>query len=271
MKRLVMLLLTATLVAGTFVITGCGKSQATEPVDQAGEEAEVSAPPEIKVETNASVSAADLNARTSTELAEQAIAEKVRETYTFSNRYEIDGYGYDDIQTLYIIDEDRAVYSQSSIYNDCRASSSKFSGTYEKTDNGIRFHFVDIEDPDWLFDYDFYIENGQVVSVVDTFTESEESEGFFDYADYACQMTVFGELGDIEVTLDELGYATATVKIDGESMEMTGPYYVDKDLGRAYEIDLYSDLGYSLQLDLMDIGEENLNYSGSITRPLTAG
>lgn len=52
---------------------------------------------------------------------------------------------------------------------------------------------------------------------------------------------------------------------------MYGYYYVDVAAREVYQITLNSDEGYSLYLNVKEIGEMYPNYSGTISYPLGAG
>lgn len=118
---------------------------------------------------------------------------------------------------------------------------------------------ADSEDSiDWYVDF-----NG------DTFTYEKYS--YYSYEDYAGNYKMNGDLGVLELQLDEYGAVTATINVDGNAVDFTGNYYVDEDQKKISSISLYSEEGYSMELYVEDIGEEMLNYSGTVSRPLGAG
>lgn len=119
-------------------------------------------------------------------------------------------------------------------------------------------------DMDTDFNIDWYVDFGDGTFTYELFS-------FADYTKYAGKCDINGDLGVISLDLSENGDATTSIKLDGEMIEFTGTYYVDDQLERLTSVDLYSESGYSLSLYLEDIGEELLNYSGTVNRPLGAG
>jgi len=91
-----------------------------------------------------------------------------------------------------------------------------------------------------------------------------------DYTAFEGRYTAFGELGDIEFDVDDKGNASSIIEIDGQLIHMTGYIYIyESSITGMY---LSSDEGYSLDVQIVDIGgTDGLNYSGTLSKPLSAG
>ena len=84
--------------------------------------------------------------------------------------------------------------------------------------------------------------------------------------------TATGELGTIDFKLDNAGNVSCSVEYQGQTLNMSGSYYLETDSGQeVYWVNVSDEAGYSLDVQLVDIGGGELNYSGTISIPLAAG
>ena len=86
--------------------------------------------------------------------------------------------------------------------------------------------------------------------------------------------SLFGDLGEILISVTETDEVYATVNIDGAEINMTGYAYDYEGIGFPTEVDLYTDDdSYSLNLEINQLEDGTLNYSGSIKirKTLAAG
>ncbi|MBO4900596.1 MAG: hypothetical protein J5509_09925 [Lachnospiraceae bacterium] len=135
---------------------------------------------------------------------------------------------------------------------------------------GSRYDFF-CHDEEGNLTLDWYVD----CSVNGTFRHTpygEDQEIGYD-GHYVCT----GMLGDFEMLVDEEGYASVVVEIDGQKVEFEGhayPKYTEdgadyKNIGEIY---LYSDEGYSMDIELMYMDDINMwNYHGFLSSPLAAG
>lgn len=135
--------------------------------------------------------------------------------------------------------------------------------------SGDRYNFYCYDENDENLVLDWYVD----CSVNGTFKHVPYSSYEVDF-DGTYEM--FGSLGTITVTVDDTGKAYATIEINGEAIDFSGTAYSEDGEGGSTSyptnIYLYSEGGYSMDLNVVDLGgEDGLNYSGTYTLPLAAG
>lgn len=115
------------------------------------------------------------------------------------------------------------------------------------------------------FNFDWYIDfDGDKFTYVDYYSDTT------DYAPYAGVFTASGDFGPIDFTLGEDGSASCEVTIDGVKYSFDGYYYPDTAAQEVSEIHVYGDV-YSLQLQIVNLGGGEYNYSGDLIKSLSAG
>ena len=91
------------------------------------------------------------------------------------------------------------------------------------------------------------------------------------YKDYAGTYEMVGDLGQLDITVDEYGMAEADVKINGIMIKLDGNVYVDGGLNTITGAWLSNEDGYSLDLMIVQLEDGTWNYSGTLSMPLSAG
>ncbi|MDO4493210.1 MAG: hypothetical protein Q4C53_04910 [Clostridia bacterium] len=81
---------------------------------------------------------------------------------------------------------------------------------------------------------------------------------------------IFGDLGEIEVVVDAEGAANAFIPLDGTKVHMSG-YASPSEDGTIGSVYLANEFGYGFSVEIRDLGDGTLNYTGTVTTPLAAG
>lgn len=91
------------------------------------------------------------------------------------------------------------------------------------------------------------------------------------FGKYAGEYPMFGDLGDVTMSVSREGYASIDIIVYGEWMHFEGSIYYDEMEEKITGVYLSSDDGHYLDLQLERLYDGTLNYSGSLGVPLGAG
>ena len=161
------------------------------------------------------------------------------------------------------------------------------------TDNGSYYGTIFVYDGDWDFmgdnGYDYDDPDFADVDLIIDFTGADSftyvEYAALRYSDYEGEYHLVGALGDFDVTVNESGEATCTVKIDGKSYDFEGNIDYYEDYYESDDPDSYGEESvvlvsfylhtdddmYNLSIDINELDDGSYNYYGTLSKTLGAG